>query len=100
MAERAIVPVEAASAREAEDEEVQIAKIGAGIEPAMKEGGQDFRTRLMKLDEIVQSNPEVVERMSELSQKMLSARRKYLQHQVEQEQNAVIGRVGAAPVLG
>jgi hypothetical protein len=100
LAERAIVPVEAASAREAEDEEVQIAKIGAGIEPAMKEGGQDFRTRLMKLDEIVQSNPEVVEKMTELSQKMLSARRKYLQHQVEQEQNAVIGRVGAAPVLG
>jgi hypothetical protein len=100
LAERAIVPVQVASQREADDEQVQISKIAAGIEPEMKEAGIDFRTRLMTLDEAMQKNPELVGKMSETSRKMLDARRKYLQHQVEQEENAQIGRVGARPVLG
>jgi hypothetical protein len=100
LAERAIVPVQLASQREADDEQVQISKISAGIEPEMKESGMDFRARLMTLDEAVQRNPELVEKMSETSRKMLEARRKYLQHQVQQEENAQIGRVGAQPVLG
>ena len=100
LAERAVVPVQVASAREAEDEQVQISKIAAGIEPPMPEAGLDFQTRLMTIQESIQKNPEVIEKMSETSRKILDARVKYLEHQVEQGENAQIGRLGARPVLG
>jgi hypothetical protein len=100
LAERAITPAPVKSAQEADDEQGNIAKIGAGIEPPMPEAGLDFQARLATIQDAIQKNPEVVQKMSETSRKILDARVKYLEHQVGQQENAVIGRLGARPALG
>ena len=90
-----------ATQQEIEDEQVQFAKIAAGTEPQLKEGGQNAQVRLQTLTQIVQSNPAVQQRyqQDEIFRKMLDARMQAFSFQLQQQQNAVIGRVGAQPAL-
>jgi len=98
-AETTLRPVEEANFEEAKDEESNYAKIFAGVEPPMMEEGQNFRLRLAVLEEIINKNPTSVPNMSEVSRAILERRMEHLRFMVQQEENAQIGRVGAAPAL-
>lgn len=98
LAERILRPVEEASRAEVEDEQKNFALIAAGVEPTMAEDGQNFNLRLNWLEGQAQKNPESVRKMSEDSKKILENRVKHLQFMVQQQRNAVIGKVGVAPV--
>ncbi|NBZ96373.1 MAG: hypothetical protein EBR40_08115 [Proteobacteria bacterium] len=89
-----------AAAAEAEDEQVQFAKIAAGSEPPLKEGGNP-QVRLQVLQQTIQANPAVTQRyqQDEIFRKMIDARVQSFQFQLQQQQNAQIGRMGAVPAL-
>jgi hypothetical protein len=90
-----------ATAAEQEDEQTAFAKIAAGTEPPLKEGGQNAQVRLQTLQTIIQSNPAVQQRYQsdEIFRSMIDARAQAFQFQLQQQQNAVIGRTGAQPAL-
>jgi hypothetical protein len=91
----------AATQAEIEDEQGAFAKIAAGTEPPLKEGGQNAQVRLQTLQQIIQSNPAVQQRYAqdEIFRSMIDARAQAFQFQLQQQQNAVIGRTGAQPAL-
>ena len=101
MATMLVQDIGAATAAEQEDEQGAFAKIAAGTEPPLKEGGQNAQVRLQTLQTIIQSNPAVQQRyqQDEIFRKMIDARAQAFQFQLQQSQNAVIGRVGAQPAL-
>ena len=101
MASMLVQDIGAATAAEQEDEQGAFAKIAAGTEPPLKEGGQNAQVRLQTLQTIIQSNPAVQQRyqQDEIFRKMIDARAQAFQFQLQQSQNAVIGRVGAQPAL-
>jgi hypothetical protein len=101
MASMLVQDIGAATAAEQEDEQSAFAKIAAGTEPPLKEGGQNAQVRLQTLQTIIQSNPAVQQRyqQDEIFRKMIDARARGFQFQLQQQQNAVIGRVGAQPAL-
>ena len=90
-----------ATQAEIEDEQGAFAKIAAGTEPPLKEGGQNAQVRLQTLQQIIQSNPAVQQRyqQDEIFKSMIDARAQAFQFQLQQQQNAVIGRTGAQPAL-
>jgi hypothetical protein len=101
MAAMLVQDIGAATQQEIEDEQGAFAKIAAGTEPPMKEGGQNAQVRLQTLQQIIQSNPAVSQRyqQDEIFRRMFDARMQAFQFQLQQSQNAVIGRVGAQPAL-
>lgn len=101
LANMLVQDIGAATQAEIEDEQGAFAKIAAGTEPPLKEGGQNAQVRLQTLQQIVQSNPAVSQRyqQDEIFRRMLDARMQAFQFQLQQQQNAVIGRVGAQPAL-
>ena len=100
LAEAVLQPVEAANAREIQDEEKNFALIAAGVEPEMQEQGQNFALRMQVLNGIVEKNPDAWEAMTKTSQDILLARLDHLKFQMQQQENARIGRVGSAGALG
>jgi hypothetical protein len=86
---------------EVEDEQTAFAKIAAGTEPPLKEGGQNAQIRLQTLQQIIQSNPAVMQRYQsdEIFKRMIDARMQAFNFQLQQQQNAIIGRVGTQPAL-
>ncbi len=92
---------DAVTQAEIEDEQLQFTKIAAGVEPAMKEGGQNFALRLQTLENIVRVNPALQQRYAgdEVFRKLVDARVQHFRFQLQQQENALIGRLGAAPVL-
>lgn len=101
MASMLVQDIGAATQAEVEDEQAAFAKIAAGTEPPLKEGGQNAQVRLQTLQQIIQSNPAVQQRyqQDEIFRRMIDARAQAFQFQLQQQQNAVIGRVGAQPAL-
>jgi len=99
---KAVMDVQVANDRETSEEQDAFTKIMAGTEPAMREGGQNFALRLRVLQDILQRNPDIQAALQDkpTSLAMLQARMKHLEFQVQQEQNANIGRLGAVPALG
>ena len=100
LAEDTLQPVQSANRQEIEDEQVNFAKIAAGVEPPMLEAGQNHQLRLQVLQSIGESNPQAMERLQEDSQQILETRLKHLGFMVQQQTNAKTGRVGAQPALG
>lgn len=92
---------DAASQQEMDDEQVQFTKIAAGAEPPLKSEGQNFQLRLQTLQNIIQSNPAIQQRLQQdqIFAAMLNARMESFSFQLQQQQNAQIGRVGAQPGL-
>ena len=86
---------------EIEDEKRAVAQISAGTEPAMMEG-QNHEARAQVLEQAVMANPNLMQRyqQDEIFKAMIDARLQHHRFQVEQRQNALIGRQGAASVLG
>jgi hypothetical protein len=99
LADMAVVPREDAMQKEIDDEQKNFALIFAGVEPPMKEDGQNHAVRYSVLEDITNSNPEAVGRMGEKSREILERRLRHLKFQVDQLENAKIGRMGQKPAL-
>lgn len=100
LAQQTLRPVQAADQSEVADEENNFTKIAAGIEPPMVAQGLNFPLRLQTLLGIGQKNPQAFQGLNPTSKAILEARVKYLQNQVQQIQNAQIGRQVGQPALG
>lgn len=102
LAERIVRTSEAATASEVESEQDALAKIAGGIEPPLPAEGVNAGLRLQVITQAITANPNLQARMQqdEIFAKMIQARVQALQFQMQQTQNAQIGRVGAAPALG
>jgi hypothetical protein len=88
MASMLVQDIGAATAAEQEDEQGAFAKIAAGTEPPLKEGGQNAQVRLQTLQTIIQSNPAVQQRyqQDEIFRKIIDARAQGFQFQLQQDQ--------------
>ena len=103
MADNVLIPMEAANAKQVSDEQDALAKMCAGIEPPMEpQPGMNYQLRMQVLQQSIQQNPEMQRRIAAQpdTAAMIQNRMKFLQFQVQQQGNAQIGRVGAAPVMG
>lgn len=103
MADELVGDPEEAAQSEVADEAVQFAKMVAGVEPEMKDGGQNYQLRLQALQGYVTANPEVQQMIQgrPVLQKMIENRIKHFQFMIQQKEvNPQIGRVGATPTLG
>lgn len=90
-----------AAAIEAQDEQLAFTKIAAGTEPELPTEGQNFQLRSQVLQGIIQANPALQQRyqQDEIFRSMIEARMKGFNFQVQQQQNAQIGRQGTLPAL-
>lgn len=95
LGERLLRPGEEATQREVEDEQAVFAKMSSGV-PVDVKPGQAYQLRLQTLDQILQGSPIAQERYmkNEDFRKLVDWRRQQLQHQIEQRQNATVGRLG------
>jgi hypothetical protein len=97
----AIPPEAEAFARIEKEEKAAYMEILNGMEPEMPEQIDAPQARVQVLQQQHaprQANPQAFPPLSLASQALLENRMKYLTQQATQAQNAVIGRVGAAPV--
>lgn len=98
MARAAVIPEEQANQHEIEEEDEVIVKALMGMDSPMMEEGQNHALRLQRLQEQLQK-PGVNQRLlaSPDAQEILNRRVQHLTQMVTQEQNKVIGRLGAVP---
>lgn len=97
VGERVLRPAEEASQAEIDDEQNVFTKLMAGLDVDVKPEGQAYDLRLKVLENIFATNPkaqEAVER-DERVREVVEKRMKQLQFQLQQRQNAIIGRLGA-----
>lgn len=102
MAQMVLQSLDDASGKQVQEEQDVLTKMVAGMEPPMEPTpGMNYQLRLQTLQQAVQANPELQQMIQSrpILQQMIEARMQFLTHQVQQQQNAVIGRVGAQPVL-
>lgn len=101
LAQQIVRSGQAATAQEAEEEQLAYTKIAAGTEPPLPGPGVNAGLRMQVLQGIITGNPAVQSRFQndQIFRKMVDARLKALSFQMQQAQNAQIGRVGAAPAL-
>ena len=102
-ADEAMRDADEADQSEADDEQNNFLKILAGIEPKMVEGGINAAVRLQVLTDELRKraeNPGAFAPMSPASEDIAENRVKHLQFLMQQNENAVTGRVGAEPIFG
>lgn len=102
LADEVVRPMDAVTQEEIEDEQNQLSKIWSGVEPPMKEAGQNPQLRLQVLQQQLQANPQWGQRyeQDELFRALVDTRMQHFQFLLQQEVNKQIGRVGAQQVLG
>ena len=90
-----------AAAIESNEEQLAYTKIAAGTEPELPTEGQNHQLRAQVLQGIIQANPAVQQRyqQDEIFRNMIDARLKGFNFQLQQQQNAQIGRQGTLPAL-
>lgn len=100
LARKSLRPLETARALEEKDEQSNVTKMVLGIEPDMPTEGINPQHRLQVLEKTIQQSQKLtnVFRQDENFRELVLNRQKYLQHQIEQQQNAVIGAVGTTPL--
>lgn len=94
-------PVDAAQKGEIDDEINNLVKMQNGIEPPMVAEGINPQARLQALQQAIQANPDILKNLhaQPMNQKIFEARVEYLQNQIQQQRNAVIGRQVGKPAL-
>jgi hypothetical protein len=102
LAEELVGDSEAASDAEVENEKQNFALIMAGVEPPMRESGQNFGLRLKVLQSLVQGNPQAGAEIQGREDRMalFENRVKHLQFMLQQQENATTGRVGVEKMQG
>ena len=103
-AEDLIVPQEQATIKMKEQVKSDVTKMMAGVEPEYtKDVDPAAGNKLAMLQNIVQNNPKLQQQIQsgdEMLQQMLEAYQQNLQFCVQQQENAMIGRMGMSPVTG
>lgn len=99
LARRLLTPVDQANQQETEAALTDFGKIKDGVEPDRPTEGVDFKARLDTILNIGRMNPEAFATLTPVSRQILEDHVKYLQGQIMQEQNAVIGREMAPRTL-
>ena len=96
LGERLMQPAENAEQQQIDEEKTSFAKIFAGMEDDIKPG-QAHQLRLGVLDSVMRDNPAAAKRYMEdpKFKDDLDKRRQQHQHQLDQKENAQIGRLGA-----
>ena len=96
LGERVLKPSENATMQEVDDEKDVFAKLFAGVFTDVKPG-QAYQVRARTLQEIMSQNPTAQQRYADDPhfQELVDKRLKQLNFQITQQQNAVIGRLGA-----
>ena len=94
LAEDTLTDVATATANEVDDEENNFLKIMGGIEPEMQEKGQNWAARLQVLEGIPKKFPWTLPKLDAVSQELYKRRMAHLQFQLQQEKNAITGKVG------
>lgn len=99
LGRRLLQPVKVANQNEVEAAQKDFIKIKAGIEPDRPTTGVDFQTRHDTIMDIGQMNPEAFSSLTPVSKEILQGHLQYLEGQIEQQKNAVIGREMAPRTL-
>lgn len=101
LAAATLRPVEAATEAEIEDEKAKVSQIATGIEPVIRDKGENNALRLQTITEMLQKNPYLAAAIQARpdSRAMLEARIQGHQFQITQRENAQIGRIGTSPVM-
>lgn len=101
LADIAISNPQAASDREVADEKQTLALMFSGQEAPMPEGNMNYPLRKQVLTQTIQSNPEIQQQLMQrpIFNAMVEQRMKYLDFQIQQQQNASTGRTGGQQVL-
>ena len=99
-AEKLITDENAGAMKEIRDEQNNVALIMTGQEPPMKQG-VNAKIRLEYLSKITQQSPEIAEALQQkpFVKALLENRAKFLQFQIQQQQNAIIGKLGTKELL-
>jgi len=97
IGERILKPAPEASQAEIEDEKNVFAQLMAGLDVDVKEEGQAYELRLQTLQNIFSTNPMAKEQYEKEGRfkEVMDKRLQQLQFQLQQRENAVIGRLGA-----
>jgi hypothetical protein len=99
LARRFLQPIEVANQKEAEAALTDFGKIKDGIEPERPTQGVDFQTRLQTILNVGKMNPEAFSTLAPVSRQILQDHLQYLEGQISQQKNAVIGREMAPRTL-
>lgn len=99
LARRFLQPIAVANQNEAEAALKDFGKIKDGVEPERPTQGVDFQTRLQTILNVGKLNPEAFQSLPPVGKQILQDHLQYLQGQIAQQQNAVIGREMAPRTL-
>ena len=101
LAAATLRPIEAATEAEIEDEKAKLAQIAVGVEPVIREKGENNQLRLDTINDVLAKNPYLAAAISQRpdSRAMLQTRIQGHQFQITQRENAQIGRIGTSPVM-
>jgi hypothetical protein len=94
--------MEEATNKQVTDQLDRLNKMLVGIEPPMTPmPGMNYQLRAQVMQQTIAQNPAMQRRIAgqEDTAMLIENEMKFLQFQMQQGQNAQIGRVGAAPVL-
>jgi hypothetical protein len=98
LARQLIQPQAQVTQQEIDDEQGQLSKIADGIEPPLYTGGQNAQLRLQVIQQTMQQQGYInALRQNPISMELLQRRMQNLQFQVQQQQNAVTGKLGVQP---
>lgn len=99
--EHGLKPPNSVTQKEVEDEQTAMTKIAMGIEPPLIQSGANFGLRLQVIQNTMKSSPRIAQLIQgdEICKEILENRIKNFTFQLQQQQNAQIGRMGTQPVL-
>lgn len=98
LARQLIQPQQQVTQQEINDEQDQLSKVANGIEPPMYTSGQNAQLRLQVIQNTMQQQGFIDSlRQNPIALQILDRRVKNLQFQVQQQQNAITGRLGVPP---
>jgi hypothetical protein len=98
LAQRIVRPQGQVTQQEIEDEQDALSNIVSGIDPPVYTSGQNAQLRLQVIQSTMQNQDYMnFIRANPLAQQRLQNRVKNLQFQIQQQQNAVTGKIGVPP---
>jgi hypothetical protein len=98
MGSRLIQPQSQVTQQEIQSEQAACSQIVSGVDPPLYSGGQNAQLRLQVIQSTMQS-PDYQHflQSNPMAQQRMQSRVKNLQFQIQQQQNATIGKIGTNP---
>jgi hypothetical protein len=94
-----IRPQDAVTQQEITEEQAALSQIVSGVDPPVYSSGQNAQLRLNVIQTTLQNNQDYVNflRQNPLAQQRLQRRVQNMQFQLQQQQNAITGKIGVPP---